>query len=99
MTEPEKFYLSKAELRRELNVSQTRYNQLLAAGIIPLPVVLTPGSRPVHIPSDVELTRHRLRNKAAAERGKLEDTRSKSGGKPIKPISEKHLAQAKAARL
>lgn len=98
MSDSEKPYLSKAELRRELKICQARYEQWLAAGIIPQPIRLTPESRAVHKRQDAETTRRRFNSHATDNSKDERETRSNSTDKRIKPVSDKHRAQYRASR-
>lgn len=82
----EKHFYSKAETRKRLGVGRTRYAQLIESEILAPPIKLTDEARPVHTETQIL---NAVRNIDRKHTAALAPT----GGKKIKPLSEKLLAQ------
>lgn len=81
----ETIYTKRAAIKR-LGVTRARYEQLLQAGILPKPIVLVPGSRPIHTESQIVTAEANLARRAMERFHELAKKRAEKGYKPIKPI-------------
>lgn len=93
---PQKLYTKKESLKR-LGISGTHYRQLIEAGILPRPVALVEGARPVHIEAHFTLCERNLHQKMMLEHKEIEERNWRNGNKPTKPI--KPLAPNETSRM
>lgn len=84
----EKIFYSKSDVRRRLGVGRTRYAQLIAAGILPPPVELIAGARPVHTQAQVALAENNLLKQVM-------NNLQPASGRKSKPLSKKLIAELK----
>lgn len=94
MNKPVEKLYSKAAARRRLGISRARYEQFIESGILPAPFAIVEGSRPIHTESQIARAESNLYERA------LSNLRNRTpGARPVKPISEKHAAEIRAAYL
>jgi len=78
--------LTKTETRRRLGVGRSRYEQLIASGILPPPFSIIAGARPVHSESQILIAEQNIYRRA------IKALQPESGRK-MKPLSNKFISE------
>lgn len=86
MSREGKQFYSKAETRARLQVGRRRYAQLIESKILPQPIEIIAGARPVHTTGQIEIAESNLYRRA------LKDLQP-SGGRKMKPLSQKLMSE------
>jgi hypothetical protein len=84
MTDEELY--SKAQMRKRLKVGKLRYEYLIESGLLPEPIALTPGSRPVHTESQVQIYKQNIYRKAVSDWRPV-------GRRKTRPFSKKLISE------
>lgn len=77
---------SKAKTMERLEIGRHRYEQIIKSKLLPKPIVLAPGGRPVHTESQIHFYEQNIYRQA------LKDSQPASGQR-MKPISDKLLSE------
>lgn len=84
----EKQFYSKAETRARLQIGRTRYAYLIESNILPKPIVLASGARPVHTDAQIQIAEQKIYRQATQDLQPV-------GRSKMKPLSAKLITEIK----
>lgn len=95
---PAQIYTKQAAIKR-LGVSRARYEQLIESGILPKPVALIPGARPIHTERQIQTAERNLEEMMMRDFYAARERDRAKGYKPTKPIKPLAPGETSNSRL
>lgn len=74
-------------MRVALGISRAKYDEFIAEGILPAPVALSKGSRPMHNEMHVRIAERNLDERMMRDWNEIQRKNAEKGYKPMKPVT------------